>query len=238
MTAVPAVTGAAGRSGPPKVCLLDVNETLSDMAPLAGRLEKVGLPGQLEVWFASVLRDGFALSMLGRCPVFGEVAAALLHSRLSAAGVTGSEADDAVAYVLGGFAELGVHPDVEPGLRRLHEAGVRLVPLTNGASAMSDRMFDGAGLLPLLERRLSVGDVGPWKPHPTPYAYALDECAVPGGDALMVAVHPWDLQGARSAGLRTAWIRRVSGEWPACFEPPDPVASGVDDLAGQLAGAG
>ncbi len=221
-------------SGAPALCVLDVNETLSDMSPLAQRFEQVGLAGQHEAWFASVLRDGFALSLVGAAPVFREVGTALLQSRLAVAGVTGDRADDAVATVLGGFAELPLHPDVAPGLRRLHEAGVRLVPLTNGGTAMSDRLFDNAGLLPLLERRLSVEDVGPWKPHPAPYAHALAETGVDAGAAMLVAVHPWDIQGARSAGLRTAWIRRGAEQWPGCFEEPELVASGLDDLAARL----
>jgi len=218
----------------PAVCVLDVNETLSDMAPLADRMNKVGLSGQLEAWFAAVLRDGFALSLVGQAPVFRQVASALLRHRLTAAGVVADAVDDAVAEVLEGFADLPLHPDAAPGLRRLHDGGVRLVPLTNGATAMSDRLFERADLLPLLERRLSVEDVGPWKPHPAPYEHALRECDVDAGEAMLVAVHPWDIQGAHSAGLRTAWIRRGTGEWPDCFDPPDVVAAGIDDLADQL----
>ncbi|MBA2738853.1 MAG: haloacid dehalogenase type II [Actinomycetota bacterium] len=215
----------------PAVCVLDVNETLSDLSALDGRFDAVGLAGQREVWFASVLRDGFALSLVGRSPVFAEVAADLLRGRLIAAGVRGDAVDESVQHVLGGFGSLPLHPDVAPGLRRLHAAGVRLVPLTNGATAMSDALFEQADLLPLFDGRLSVEDVGPWKPHPTPYAYALDQCAVAASEALMVAVHPWDLQGAHSAGLSTAWVRRGPGEWPGCFDEPTLVASGVDELA-------
>jgi len=218
----------------PRVAVLDVNETLTDMSPLADRLADVGLVGQLDGWFASVLRDGFALSLVGKAPSMRAVAAALLHSRLTAVGVNGSNADDGVAHVLGGFADLPVHPDVQPGLRRLHDAGVRLVPLTNGATALSDAVLDAAGLLPLIERRLSVDDVGPWKPHPAPYHYALTECDVEPGEAMLVAVHPWDIQGAHSAGLRTGWIERGTGGWPGCFDPPEVVASGLDDLADQV----
>jgi 2-haloacid dehalogenase len=46
--------------------VFDVNETLSDMAPLAGRFADVGAPELLaKVWFASLLRDGFALAATG-----------------------------------------------------------------------------------------------------------------------------------------------------------------------------
>jgi 2-haloacid dehalogenase len=50
------------------------------------------------------------------------------------------------------------------GLHHLHEGGVRLVTLTNGAAAMSDGALSRAGVLDLFEARLSVTDAGRWKP--------------------------------------------------------------------------
>jgi 2-haloacid dehalogenase len=45
----------------PDLIVLDVNETLSDMAPMGQRFADVGAPPLLaKVWFASLLRDGFA----------------------------------------------------------------------------------------------------------------------------------------------------------------------------------
>jgi 2-haloacid dehalogenase len=45
------------------VLIFDVNETLSDMAPMAARFEDVGAPACLaKTWFAGLLRDGFALA--------------------------------------------------------------------------------------------------------------------------------------------------------------------------------
>jgi 2-haloacid dehalogenase len=220
----------------PEVCLLDVNETLSDMTTLVDRFSAIGLDGQQEAWFASVLRDGFALTMTGRAPLFAEVAVAQLRSRLTAAGRSGAEIQAGLEHVLEGMAALSLHPDVAPGLRRLHAAGVRLVPLTNGSIAMSETLFSRAGVLDLFERRLSVEDVGSWKPHPAPYAYALEQLGVSAESALLVAVHPWDLQGGRTAAIGTAWIRRGVGEWPACFDAPDLMAGGIDELAEQLLG--
>lgn len=225
---------------PPQVCVLDVNETLSDLTALVPRLVEVGLAeSDLEPWFSGVLRDGFALTLLGRRPVFADIAAAGLRARFGAGagtGESGTQVNDAVAHVLAGMADLPLHADVAPGLRALHQQGIALVPLTNGATAMSDRMFADADLLGLFAHRLSVQEVGPWKPHPAPYAHALRTTGTSGDRALMVAVHPWDLAGAAAAGLRTAWVdRRGSGVWPGHFDPPDLHVSGIDDLARRLA---
>ena len=50
-------------------------------------------------------------------------------------------------------------------------------------------------------------------------------------DMLLVAVHPWDVHGARRAGLRSAWVNRSGGAFPATFLEPTYTIAGVDQLA-------
>jgi 2-haloacid dehalogenase len=53
----------------PGVVVFDVNETLSDMAPLATRSAEVGAPElAARLWFAVLLRDGFAAAAGGNEP--------------------------------------------------------------------------------------------------------------------------------------------------------------------------
>ncbi len=215
-----------------RLLLLDVNETLSDMRPLARRLLDVGLPEHvLRSWFGGVLRDGFAITAAGGMVTFREVAADNLAGELRAVGRDPSTTEDAVAHVLSGFAALDVHPDVGPGLRGLADGGLRLVPLTNGASAMSEAMFTRAGVLELFERRLSVEDVGRWKPAPEPYRYAVHECGVGAHEAALVAAHPWDIQGAQRAGLRGIWVDRDGEPYPGYLPDPDLVVPDLTSLA-------
>jgi 2-haloacid dehalogenase len=50
----------------PRVVVFDVNETLSDMSPLWQRFLEVGAPElTAKLWFASLLRDAFALTAAG-----------------------------------------------------------------------------------------------------------------------------------------------------------------------------
>jgi len=118
----------------PSVIVFDVNETLSDMAPLARRFADVG-PAELfaRVWFAALLRDGFALAAVGGKETFSRLADGALRAVL--AGVSLSRpADDAVGHILSGFADLSVHPEVPDGVRLLSRHGLRLVTLTNGSA--------------------------------------------------------------------------------------------------------
>ena len=64
----------------PELVVFDVNETLSDMAPIAERFADLGVGGHLaDVWFASLLRDGFALTAAGAPQPFATVAEGLLR---------------------------------------------------------------------------------------------------------------------------------------------------------------
>jgi 2-haloacid dehalogenase len=220
---------------PIRVVVFDVNETLSDMSPLADRFVGIGAPAHLaRVWFASLLRDGFALTTVGETAPFSELGQEGLRVLLQDVPSV-ADPDAAVVHIMSGFAELGLHPDVAGGITRLHESGARLVTLSNGAAAVAERLLTRAGLRERFEQLLSVEDGAVWKPAPQAYRYAARMCGVAADELLMVAVHPWDLHGATRAGLRSAWINRDGRRYPAYFRPPDHVVTEVGALVEVLA---
>ena len=237
MTNVPANSdNPISPDGPrrPELLVFDVNETLSNMAPMAGRFEDVGASAHLaKLWFAELLRDGFALTASGAIESFATLGAEALRVRLGGEPLDRS-LDDAVDHVMQGFSELSVHPDVVDGVRALSAVGIRLVTLSNGSTAVAEMLLQGAGLREVFERLLTVEDAGAWKPDARSYAYALAECDVGPGDAMLVAVHPWDIDGASRAGLATAWIDRTGSRYPSYFRAPDVVAASLVDLADVL----
>jgi 2-haloacid dehalogenase len=213
--------------------VLDVNETLTDMEPLRDGFEAVGLPRHsLDAWFAATLRDGFALTAVDAYADFRSLAAELLEAQLITAGIEPN--DETTATVLSGFTRLPLHLDVEPGLRRIHEAGIRIVTLTNGSAAMSTHVFEKGGIMPFLEHRLDVATPQRWKPHPDAYRYAADVCGVPVERMGLAAVHPWDIDGARRAGLQGLYIDRRNTPYPKSFLAPDVVARDFEALAETL----
>lgn len=218
----------------PQLVIFDVNETLSDLAPLGARFVDLGIPGHLAgTWFAGVLRDGFALTAAGASAPFARIAAESLRVLLGAYRLNRG-LKDSVNHVMDGFAALGVHPDVTPGLTALAELDVRVVTLSNGSSEVAQSLLSAAGIAHHFERFLSVQEAGAWKPDPRAYAYALQLCGVNPEDAMLVAVHPWDTDGAQRSGVSTAWINRTSGRYPEYFLPPDLEAESLLTLVEQL----
>jgi 2-haloacid dehalogenase len=218
----------------PSVIVFDVNETLSDMSPMAQRFEDIGAPAQLaKLWFATLLRDGFALTAAGASRPFAELGTDALRTVLHGVDLD-RDVDAAVDHVMSGFAQLAVHPDVPDGIRALRASGRRLVTLTNGSTRVSDKLLGGAGIRDEFEKLLSVEDAGAWKPARTAYEYAARTCGTDPADMLLVAVHPWDIDGAARAGLSTAWIDRAGVPYPDTLTSPTLRATGITDLADQL----
>lgn len=221
----------------PRAVAFDVNGTLSDLSPMAERFAAVGAPAHLaRLWFAGTLRDGFALAAAGASAPFARIAAAVLRSLLERERLD-RPLDEAAAHVLSGFGELAVHPDVPAGVRALRGLGLPLYTLSNGAAEVAERLLERAGLTGEFERFLSVENAPAWKPAPAAYAYAARECARPPRELMLVAVHPWDIDGAARVGLSTGWLNREGGSYPEHLRRPTVSARSLAELAQALARA-
>jgi 2-haloacid dehalogenase len=218
----------------PTVVVFDVNETLSDMSPMAQRFAELGAPPHLAtLWFASLLRDGFALTAAGVTETFATLGRGTLLALFEGVPLSG-DVTEAVEHVMAGFNSLSLHPDVAEGVRGLRALGLRLVTLSNGAVSVAHGLLDRSGLLAEFESLLTVEDAGTWKPARGAYEHAARACATDLHDMLLVAVHPWDIDGASRAGMTTAWIARTGSTYPGHFTTPTATAGSLTDLVAQL----
>jgi len=219
---------------PASVIVFDVNETLSDMSPMETRFVDVGAPGCLSrIWFASLLRDGFALAAAGGSASFSVIGADILRDLFRTVDLT-RPLDEAVGHVLDGLGQLNLHSDVADGVRTLKGSGFRLATLSNGSARLAQSMLASAGVRDDFETLLTVEDAPAWKPVRSSYQYAADALGVQPADMLLVAVHPWDIHGAAEAGLRTAWLNRSDAVYPRYFTAPDYTVAALSELAERL----
>ena len=213
------------------VIVFDVNETLSDMSPMAARFVEVGAPANLAIaWFANLLRDGFALAAAGDNEKFALIGAEALRGLLRDVPLSRS-LEEAREHILGGLAELDLHPDVVNGVRALRAAGFRMVTLSNGSTQVAERLLTKAGIRSEFETLLSVQDAPAWKPVRAAYDYAADACGVEPDQMILVAAHPWDIHGASRAGMQTAWLNRSDDPYPGYFTAPEYTIRAPRDLA-------
>ena len=209
----------------PLAVAFDVNETLFSMDSVRRRLDEMGFPAlALELWFARTLRDGIALAAAGGTDRFASIAVDALLSVMVAAG---REPDRTLAeQAVAAMEEMEPHPDVARCFEALRDGGIRVSTLTNGSGVMTERLLERAGLRHLVERCMSVQDAGRWKPSAEPYLYAAAQLGVEAERLALVAVHAWDLCGAKAAGLLTGWAARLEGTFAERFGRPE--VSGAD----------
>jgi 2-haloacid dehalogenase len=136
------------------------------------------------------------------------------------------------------WTRLSPWPDTAPGLQSLRQRHI-LATLTNGS--MSATIATAAKHDLAFHAILSTELVRTFKPAPETYRLALDCLGLPPDRVMMVASHPYDLDAARSQGMRTAFIERPLEFGPvrpndaAPPEGTDIVATSIVALATNLA---
>lgn len=119
---------------------------------------------------------------------------------------------------LGVIESIACYEGVVEGLRRLRDAGVELVLVTNGTVRQQTAKLERTGLDAQLDRVVISEEIGVKKPDPRIFAAALDGVAADPG-TWMVGDHPSaDVGGARAAGLSTAWVSH-GRPWPHTWRP-------------------
>jgi 2-haloacid dehalogenase len=212
----------------PEVVAFDVNETLLDLAPVRAALVEAGREESLlATVFVRTLLTGMAAAATGSWCRFRDAFDAALAQE--------SDLDPAArALVVQAFGELAPHADVEPALRRLVGAGVRVVTLTHGSPGVAEAALERGGVTALVERSLSSEVIRAWKPSREVYLWAAGICDVTPDRMALVAAHGWDVLGAQRAGLTGAWFPRSERVYPAVYAAPHLTATDLDGVVDAL----
>jgi FMN hydrolase / 5-amino-6-(5-phospho-D-ribitylamino)uracil phosphatase len=125
--------------------------------------------------------------------------------------------------------DVELFPDVAPALMRLRGRYV-LATLSNGTADLVR-----IGLASFFTVRLGAREIGFAKPHPRCFERLACDLGVAPGEILYVGDDPLlDVNAARGAGMRTAWMNRRALVWPAELPPADVVVTECGALAAQL----
>ena len=156
-----------------------------------------------------------------------------LAARLGITGLSQADFD----HLTFGWHRLKPWSDSVPGLTRLKTKFV-ISPLSNGNVALMTNLSKHAGLP--WDLILCAEIFQRYKPDPEVYLGAAKLLGLKPEQVMMVAAHNYDLVAARSLGLKTAFVPRVTEYGPhqkEDFEAAsdwDYVVADIEDLAGQL----
>ena len=183
-------------------------------------------------WFARLLHGSLVANHLDDYRAFGVIGVEALHvvakrRQVDLDGVTATR-------IVSHLASLPAHRDVVPALERLVDAGFALAVLTNGSTETANQQIDNAGLRPLIQRVISVEEVGRFKPDSITYRHAAQEMGVQVSDSMLIAAHDWDVAGAIMAGAQGAFVQRTGSVWSLPTPMPSVVGQDLEEVANQL----
>lgn len=219
-------------AAPPKAVAFDIIGTVFLLEPLRAKLASAGLPeSALDAWFPASLRDFFALGATDTFQPLREVLGANLDT-LATRHRTGLSSARKTE-LLDSFAALPPHADAGEAFRRVKAAGARILAVSNGAGASTEKLLAGAGLDQYVDAIVSVDEVGRPKPRREVYLHAAKIAGTNPPELALVATHPWDIHGAKCAGLMTGFVAR-GFSFPPIFSAPDATGQELADVAAEL----
>lgn len=129
------------------------------------------------------------------------------------------------------YRELPAYDDVASSLALLSQAGHRLYPFSNGTEEMVSAVLKHAGIDGFFEAVISVDELQTFKPDPALYRHVIETAGVGESNCWLVSSNAFDVIGAVSAGMKAAWLHRVSS---VVFDPweiePTRVIQRLDQL--------
>lgn len=240
-------TSSLGRTAPGAAVLgdiraiaFDLDNTLWDVGPVILRAEQ-----RLQEWLREhcpriaeqvsaeqmrAARERLARSEPHNAHDFTYLRITALAAHARECGYEEEVAERAFEVFFAARNELQPYADVHPALERLRTR-YALGSLSNGNADL-----ELIGLAWLFSVSLNARQIGVAKPHPRCFEQLARGLHLEARSILYVGDDPFlDVQAARAAGLRTAWMNRSEAPWPAALQPADLDVADCKQLAELLA---
>ncbi len=146
-----------------------------------------------------------------------------------AAGYTSDFVDEAFDVFDTIRNDVDIFPEVIPALEALNRR-YTVIAVTNGNANL-----EAIGIDHLFSDVITATSAGAAKPAKQVFDMAVEVGGASAEQTLHVGDHPiYDVDGARKAGLRTAWVNRDANEWPEEVEEAEIEVTHVGELAQRL----
>lgn len=219
-----------------KICMFDQYGTVVDMqggltkiaAPFLEKKGWKGDPNSFVTWWRRThFEDSMIDALLHREHTpYREIGHRAVAHVMDRAKI--SYTMDEVRYLVGEIEKLVPFPEVPQALARL-QTKYKLVVLSNGDPDMLETAKKYHKIP--FDRVISVAEAKSFKPHVATYNKAAEIMGVKLEQVLFVANHAFDCIGAKSAGMKTAFIDRRSRPFGSTPHQPDILVPTMKDLA-------
>ncbi len=193
-----------------RACVFDAYGTLFDFGTAVARCRPV-LGGKAEaltaLWRDKQLQYSWLRSLQGRHADFWQVTGDALDFALESLAIEDAALRQRLMEL---YQILDPFPEVAAVLAALKERGFKTAILSNGTPAMLAAAVAHAGIGALLDRVLSIEEVGIYKTAPQVYQLAVDRLGVAVREISFQSSNAWDVYAASAFGMRTVWCNRTS----------------------------
>lgn len=210
--------------------IVDMQKGLTDaVTPFLKQKGWDGKPNSFVTWWR---RTHFENSMIdalcdrGHTP-YRQIGHRAVSYVLDRCGITYTQGE--VAWLVSQIESLKPFPDVVEALHGLRASGYKLVILSNGDPDMLKAAGPHIGFP--FDKVISVAEAGYFKPHWKTYAKAEEQIGEDRSSCLFVANHAFDCVGARSYGMRAAFIDRRKRPFGETQHAPDLIVANFAELA-------
>jgi 2-haloacid dehalogenase len=183
-----------------------------------------------ELWRSKQLEFSFRRALMKKYQDFNVCTAQALQLVCEQFRIPLSETEQQA--LLGQYSRIPAYPDAAAALKLLHQAGYGMVACSNGTEKAVHGLLEHAKLSPYIREIVSVDGIRTFKPDPAVYEYLVERSHVKKEMVWMISSNPFDVIGAKSCGLRTAWVQRDAKR---VFDPwefkSDIVVGGLEKLA-------
>lgn len=143
--------------------------------------------------------------------------------------------NDQKKELLSRYRTLPAFDDVIGSLEQLRSAGFHLYAFSNGSKVAVEELLVSADISNYFIDVVSVDSIKSFKPDPAVYHHFLDVSGASAEISWLVSGNPFDVIGAISAGLNSAWVKRSE---KAVFDPwgiePTLTISSLADLGDSI----
>ncbi len=118
--------------------------------------------------------------------------------------------EKAIGDVMSQYHKLRAYPDVPDALRKLKSLGLKLKIVANPTKQMLLDHTEYAGIQEYFDDIISSGEeVRAFKPSPKVFSLGVRKARCKKSEVLWVTGHFWEITGADTHGLDTAWTNRA-----------------------------
>jgi 2-haloacid dehalogenase len=212
---------------------LDVYGTIIDTFGVRQHLERLigdSAEAFANLWREKQLEYSFRRALMRSYEPFSTCTRQALIYCGKAFGVQLSQ--EAARELLEQYKRLPAYTDAKPAIEKLKLKGRKLVAFSNGEEKVVRELLANGGMIHSFDAIISVDEVRSFKPDPSVYQFLAARLQRDLSDIWLVSSNPFDVIGAKNAGLRAAWVKRRK---TAVFDPwgiePDLVARDLLDFA-------